>query len=458
MMAITNKKKILVVDADGDIRDPLQHTLKEKGYTVQTAIHSKEGLERLRYEPFDIIIVDIKIPIIEGAELLKAAKRLNSEIVSILISRYSSIESAWEAHTYLAFDYVVKLVEPKTIENCIDAAITRLQITHELEKLMKNPRILVVDDETMITNLFEISLKDEGYYIEVTNSGEDALEKFKRYNFDIAVTDIMMPDINGMVLMDHFKKIKPEIVVIVITGYPSVDSAIEFIRLGAYDYVTKPLDPNAVINSINRAWDKRFLELQKEDLLRHLQNTNLLLTETNLKLKDANFESIRMLARACEVRDDDTGSHVLRINYYSTALAKELGLEGSFIDNLGPSSILHDVGKIHIPDHILKKQGRFTDEERKFMEKHPLLGERILGDAQSFQMAREIARWHHENWDGTGYPDRLKGETIPISARIVRLADAYDAMVTKRHYKLPWTSQSAYDEIVNNSGSYLTLK
>ena len=149
-------------------------------------------------------------------------------------------------------------------------------------------------------------------------------------------------------------------------------------------------------------------------------------------LKDANIEAILMLARACEARDEDTGNHVMRISYYSTALAKELGLEESFIKALGVASILHDVGKIHIPDCILRKQGSLTDEERKEMKTHSLYGSKIFGDSEFFRLAKEIARWHHENWDGTGYPDGLKGKAIPISARIVRLADSYDALVMKK--------------------------
>ena len=176
------------------------------------------------------------------------------------------------------------------------------------------------------------------------------------------------------------------------------------------------------------------------------------------ELKKFNIESLLMLARACEVRDEDTGNHVMRISYYATALAKELGLEESFIKALGTASILHDVGKIHIPDCVLRKQGRFTDDERKEMKNHPLYGDRIFGDSEFFRLAREITRWHHENWDGTGYPDGLKGEAIPISARLVRLADTYDALVMKRPYKRPWPDQAAYDEIVKHSGTYFDPK
>ena len=176
------------------------------------------------------------------------------------------------------------------------------------------------------------------------------------------------------------------------------------------------------------------------------------------KLKDVNTEAILMLARACEARDEDTGKHVLRINRYSTAIAKELGLEEVFIRALGPASVLHDVGKIQIPGRILRKNGSFTDEEKKEMKKHPVYGDKILGEGYFFQMARGIARWHHENWDGTGYPDGLKGEAIPISTRIVRVAGTYDALVTKIPYKNAWTDREAYDEIVKRICTYYCPK
>ena len=149
------------------------------------------------------------------------------------------------------------------------------------------------------------------------------------------------------------------------------------------------------------------------------------------ELMDANLEALLMLARACEVRDDDTGNHVLRINHYSTALAKEMGLDDSFIKELGPSEYFARCGKDTRPRLCIKKHGPFTIEERTEMKKHPLYGDMILGKSAFFKMAKEITRWHHENWDGTGYPDGLKGAAIPISARIVRLADTFDALVTK---------------------------
>ncbi len=452
-MILTTKIILILSEKEGIAGNSLLPILEQEGYTVNTIVPGK-NVEKLSDEPSDVIIIDTKIPLRDSIHLITAARSLNPEVIVILVTIHSNIETITEARKGLNFDYVVNSFEPKTIMNCINASAKRHQVVRNMEMLAKTPRILIVDDETMITNLFEMSLNDEGFHAEIANCGRDALEMFKRCDYDVVVTDIMMPDINGVNLIEDIKKMKPETAVVVITGYPSIDTATEFIRLGAHDYLTKPLNPDVIISTITRVWSKRLLELQKEELLKQVQNTNYLLSETNLKLKDINIEAIRMLARACEVRDEDTGNHVLRIDYYSTALAREMGLDESFIDNLGPSSVLHDIGKIHIPDFVLKKEGAFTAEERGMMKKHPAHGERILGNTPFFQMAGEIARWHHENWDGTGYPDGLKGKAIPLSARIVRLADTYDSLVMKRPYKQPWPEDVAYKEIIINSGVY----
>jgi putative two-component system response regulator len=164
------------------------------------------------------------------------------------------------------------------------------------------------------------------------------------------------------------------------------------------------------------------------------------------------MDAIYMLAVASESKDEDTGAHVRRLQRYTQALARELGFSQREADRVGYSAILHDIGKIHVPDHILKKPGPLTDEERRVIQEHTLAGEHILSVKPFFNTARRIARHHHENWDGSGYPDRAAGKDIPVEARIVHLADVYDALTTPRVYKRAWDGFSAASVIEESTG------
>ena len=170
-------------------------------------------------------------------------------------------------------------------------------------------------------------------------------------------------------------------------------------------------------------------------------------------LKEANMDAIFSLAVAAEQKDDDTGQHVRRIQMYSTALAKEVGISDEVADEIGYSSIMHDVGKISVPDYVLKKPGKLTDEEFSIMKDHTKNGSKILPDKPFFKIARQIARHHHEKWNGKGYPDGLAGEQIPINARIVAVVDVFDALTSKRVYKKAWTCQDAMSEITKCAGT-----
>lgn len=170
------------------------------------------------------------------------------------------------------------------------------------------------------------------------------------------------------------------------------------------------------------------------------------------ELRDANMDAIYMLAVAAEAKDFDTGAHVLRIQRYAQALAARLGMDESSAEEIGYSAVLHDVGKLHVPDSILSKPGPLTDEERRTVEQHTVVGERILSTRPFFRRARLIARSHHENWDGTGYPDGLAGQAIPIEARITHVADVFDALTTQRAYKDAWDVTTAMRMIRESAG------
>lgn len=188
-----------------------------------------------------------------------------------------------------------------------------------------------------------------------------------------------------------------------------------------------------------------------------LKNHNRLLEqrvrERTADLHAANLESIYMLAVASEAKDGETGRHVRRIQYFARALGQRLGMSDATADALGYSALLHDVGKIHIPDAVLTKPGPLDDAERATMREHTTVGEHILSTRPFFETARQIARHHHENWDGSGYPDRLAGETIPLAARITHVVDVFDALTTRRVYKPAWSRLRAVEAIHEGDGS-----
>lgn len=192
---------------------------------------------------------------------------------------------------------------------------------------------------------------------------------------------------------------------------------------------------------------------QALELKHHSERLEEKVAERTIELRQANMSTIYMLAVASEARDDDTGAHVRRIENYARAVAAEMGLPDHEAERIGYSAILHDVGKIHVPDSILKKPGKLSDEERAEMQKHTLIGEQIMNGSAFFETARLIARHHHENHDGTGYPDGIAGPAIPLPARIVHVVDVYDALVSPRVYKDPWPTDKAIAAIQHDAGT-----
>jgi PAS domain S-box-containing protein len=191
---------------------------------------------------------------------------------------------------------------------------------------------------------------------------------------------------------------------------------------------------------------------QAENFKNYSEELEERVAERTAELREANLDAIYMLAVACEAKDEDTGRHVRRIRDYAASIARELGFDPRVAESIGYSAVLHDVGKMHVPDHILKKPGPLTDEERAVVQQHTLAGERILSEKPFFRRARLIARGHHENWDGSGYPDTASHDAIPVEARIVHLADVFDALTTPRVYKHAWTSADAAGVICESSG------
>jgi len=329
-----------------------------------------------------------------------------------------------------------------------------------------NSSLLIVDDEPNVISSLKRQLRKEDFTIFSAGSGIEGISLLDDQDVGVVISDMMMPGMDGIAFLNLVKERKPDTVRLLLTGHGSMENAVDAInRSRIFEYLIKPWEANKLINSLHRAFEHYNLTVENQRLqqLTHKQNTELrvinknldqLVKERTLALEDATKEGIYMLALAAEAKDDDTGNHVNRIENLTLAICSELGMSDDESEKISYFSIMHDVGKIHIPDHILKKPGKLTEDEWTIMKSHTTAGEIILGKKVFYKTAREIARSHHERWDGNGYPDGLKKQAIPLSARIVAVADVFDALTHARIYKPAWSKEKAIKKMMQLSGKF----
>ena len=329
---------------------------------------------------------------------------------------------------------------------------------------MLNQSLLIVDDEPKIISSLKRLLRHKNYSIYSANSAKAGLEFLKENNIGLVISDLMMPEMDGITFLETVRQIKPDVVRILLTGHGTLENAMDSInRSQVFGYLTKPWLPEIMSGTIEGAFqhynllleNKRLQKLtEKQNKQLNIVNENLenLVHKRTLELEEAVREGVVMLALAAEAKDDDTGEHIYRIQRSTRDICAALGMSSKESEQIAFFSIMHDVGKIHIPDSILQKPGPLTVEEWVVMQTHCIAGGKILGDKPFYQTAREIARSHHERWDGNGYPDGLKEDSIPLPARIVTLADVFDALTHERPYKQAWPLEDALAEMEILSG------
>ncbi|MDJ0833992.1 MAG: two-component system response regulator [Gammaproteobacteria bacterium] len=312
----------------------------------------------------------------------------------------------------------------------------------------EKPLVLVVDDTPDNIDVLGGVLRNE-YEVKVALNGETALKIVQdKPRPDLILLDITMPKMNGYEVCQQLKAdpATSNIPVIFVTARDDVADEKNGFELGAVDYITKPISP-----AIVQARVKTHLSL-------HDQNRTLtrLVSERTEELNDTRLKVIQRLGRAAEYKDNETGMHVVRMSYFSKLIAQAYGGNAEWVDRLFNAAPMHDVGKIGIPDHILLKPGKLDAEEWELMKKHTLFGAEIIGDDKNplLQMSRTIALTHHERWDGSGYPHGMEGKDIPLSGRIVAIADVFDALTSERPYKKAWSVEDAVDAINQDSGSH----
>ena len=312
-----------------------------------------------------------------------------------------------------------------------------LQIDPKVEK----HTILLVDDEVNNLQLLRRTLRHD-YNIMTASNGKEALEIVEHHGKEISliVSDQKMPEMQGTEFLKQVSDEYPDIIKILLTGHLDVDAIVDSINdCHLYQYIVKPFDPEVLKMTIDGG-------IQKYNLL---NNKTVILKD----LRELFYKTIKLIAAALDAKDPYTHGHSMRVTMYSMILAKKLNLDDTMLEEIETAGLLHDIGKIGIPQRILCKPGKLTDEEFEVMKSHPEQGEKMLKDIKKLTLISNWLRTHHEKWDGTGYPNGMKGEEIPLSGRIIALADTYDAMTSDRPYRQALSHEVAIEEIKRCAGT-----
>ena len=318
-------------------------------------------------------------------------------------------------------------------------------------------RILVVDDDAPVRTMIAAVLERQGFAIELAEGTSKAIDALDLSDFDLVLTDIVMRDVNGMVLLERIHALQLNLPVVIVTAIRDIGVAIDSMRLGAYDYLLKPFDCEQLLNVVERALNHRRALEATESYHQSLEETVRARTEmlrhAMEDLEQSYDVTLEALGDALDLKDSETEGHSKRVTAYAIALARAMGLAPDDIKTIGRGAFLHDVGKMAIPDEILRKPSSLTAQERELMREHCTRGYQMLRKIPFLAGAAEIVYCHQERYDGAGYPNGLRGREIPMGARIFAIADALDAITSDRPYRQASDFDFAREEILRCSGT-----
>jgi len=324
-------------------------------------------------------------------------------------------------------------------------------------RLRKAARILAVDDELHVRTMIGATLERHGFDVQLAASGREALLILERDDFDLVLTDIVMQDGNGIALLDRIHGQQPQLPVVMVTAIHDISVAIDSMRRGAYDYLLKPFEREHLVSTVKRALDHRQALQDSHNYQQNLEQVVAARTEM-LRQAMENLEhsydvTLEALGDALDLKDSETEGHSKRVTAYTIALSRAIGIAPSQIKVIARGAFLHDIGKMAIPDEILRKPGKLTLEEQQVMREHCSRGYHMLRKIPFLSEAAEIVFSHQEHYDGSGYPSGLAGAEIPIGSRIFAVADTLDAITSDRPYRKARSFDVAREEILSYSGT-----
>jgi putative two-component system response regulator len=311
-------------------------------------------------------------------------------------------------------------------------------------------RVLVVDDDAAIRKLLRDTLKPMTPEVREAGDGMAAVDALRTWRPDVVLCDLQMPRMDGLEVLRHVRAAGDTVAFIILTGAGTTEDAIEALRLQADDYLVKPFHIDQVTLAVERAVTHRRLIRENRDYREHLERR---VAEQARQIESLLVEALHALATAIEMRDDYTGGHVERVANYAVATGRELGMGTEDLRHLWVGALLHDVGKIGVPDHILKKPGKLTAEEYEEMKRHPEFGAGIMARSSFLRPGIPAVLHHQERWDGAGYPSGLSGREISLEGRIIAVVDTFDAISSTRPYRGASPREQAIAEILRCAGS-----
>jgi response regulator RpfG family c-di-GMP phosphodiesterase len=307
-------------------------------------------------------------------------------------------------------------------------------------------RCLVVDDEPHLRRLLGRLMRSEGFLCEEAENGRVAQEALLREPATLVLSDLHMPEVDGISLLRHVRSNYPDTAVILITAVADVETAVACLAEGAMDYLAKPFHPDEVRARVRQALEKRRLILENREYHERLEEKVAIQAQ---RIEEIFLASIHSLVDALELRDTYTFGHSIRVSRYSSLIARELGMPDEFVRQVELGGRVHDIGKIGVREQVLHKNSPLTEEEYRHVMEHPVTGWRTLQPLlRDHAIALNVVRSHHERWDGGGLPDRLAGESIPLEARIAAVADTFDAMTSHRPYRPQLPVDATVEELI----------